>query len=193
MPNEIKEQFLKNIIQDSDRLGRMINNILDFEKLETGRLSLNLTKNDIQKTINRSISGLSQLAAKKEIQMMSHNVHSFELEYDEDRILQVFTNLISNALKFVEPNGGKITVDFKMGNNELEISVSDNGKGIPAEDHDYIFDKFYQSKHQNTIKPQGSGLGLAITKQIVDKHRGKLWAVRNRKEGACLVFTLPFK
>jgi signal transduction histidine kinase len=125
--------------------------------------------------------------------MISHNVHSFELEYDEDRVLQVFTNLISNALKFVEPKKGKIIVDFKMGNNELEISVSDNGKGIPTEDHDYIFDKFYQSKHQNTIKPQGSGLGLAITKQIVDKHRGKLWAVRNRKEGACLVFTLPFK
>jgi len=193
MPKEVKEQFLKNIIQDSDRLGRMINNILDLEKLETGRLSLNLTKNDIQKTITRSITGLSQLAAKKEIQMISHNVHSFELEYDEDRVLQVFTNLISNALKFVEPKKGKIIVDFKMGNNELEISVSDNGKGIPTEDHDYIFDKFYQSKHQNTIKPQGSGLGLAITKQIVDKHRGKLWAVRNRKEGACLVFTLPFK
>ena len=71
--------------------------------------------------------------------------------------------------------------------------MSDNGKGIPEEDHDYIFDKFYQSQHQNTIKPQGSGLGLAITKQIVEKHHGKIWAKKGLKNGASLVFTLPFK
>ena len=73
------------------------------------------------------------------------------------------------------------------------MSVTDNGKGIPEEDYDYIFDKFYQSKHQNTIKPEGSGLGLAITKQIVEKHHGKIWAKKDVKNGATLVFTLPFK
>jgi Na+/proline symporter/nitrogen-specific signal transduction histidine kinase len=193
MPKEIKDQFLKNILQDSDRLGRLIHNILDFEKLETGRLNLDLQYLDIQKTITKAINSISQIAAKKQVQIVNKNVHTFKTHYDEDRILQVLTNLLSNAIKFCEPKTGKIIVDFKLGNEYIEVSVSDNGKGIPEEDHDYIFDKFYQSKHQNTIKPQGSGLGLAITKQIIEKHNGKIWAKKDVKSGATLVFTLPFK
>ncbi|WP_040249443.1 sensor histidine kinase [Psychroserpens mesophilus] len=193
MPKDIKIQFLKNILQDSDRLGRLINNILDFEKLETGRLNLDIQRYDLQKTIKKAMSSISQIAAKKDISIVNKNTHSFKLSYDEDRILQVLTNLISNAIKFCEPKTGKIAVDYKLGNEHVEISVTDNGKGIPNEDHDYIFDKFYQSKHQNTVKPHGSGLGLAITKQIIEKHNGKIWAQKDVKNGAKLVFTLPFK
>ncbi|ULC60779.1 sensor histidine kinase [Flaviramulus sp. BrNp1-15] len=193
MPKEMKAQFLKNILQDSDRLGRLINNILDFEKLETGRLNLDLTYNDIQKTIVKAISSISQIAAKKEVQIINKNLNTFKTNYDEDRILQVLTNLLSNAIKFCEPKKGKIVVDYRLGSEFIEISIIDNGKGIPEEDQDYIFDKFYQSQHQNTIKPQGSGLGLAITKQIVEKHNGKIWAKKGVKKGATLVFTIPFK
>lgn len=193
MPNEIKKKFLKNILQDSERLGRLIHNILDFEKLETGRLHLDIQYNDIQKTIQKVLDSISHLAAKKEVIIINRNLHSFKTNYDEDRILQVFTNLISNAIKFCEPKTGKIEIDYKLGNEVVIISVTDNGKGIPDEDYEYIFDKFYQSKHQNTIKPQGSGLGLAITKQIVEKHHGKIWAKKNVKNGAILVFTIPFK
>ncbi|MBU2940399.1 sensor histidine kinase [Lacinutrix sp. C3R15] len=193
MPKEIKAQFLKNILQDSDRLGRLIHNILDFEKLETGRLNLDLEYHDIQKTIVKAISSIAQIAAKKEVQIINKNTHSFKTNYDEDRILQVLTNLLSNAIKFCESKKGKIIVDYKLGNERIEISVTDNGKGIPEEDFDYIFDKFYQSKHQNTRKPEGSGLGLAITKQIIEKHQGKIWATKGVKKGAILVFTIPFK
>ncbi|AUC81735.1 sensor histidine kinase [Lacinutrix sp. Bg11-31] len=193
MPKEIKAQFLKNILQDSDRLGRLIHNILDFEKLETGRLHLDMQYQDIQKTIAKAIGSISQIAAKKEVEISNKNTHAFKTNYDEDRILQVLTNLLSNAIKFCEAKNGKIEVDYKLGNELVEISVTDNGKGIPEEDHDYIFDKFYQSKHQNTIKPQGSGLGLAITKQIVEKHNGEIWAKKDVKNGATLVFTIPFK
>ena len=193
MPKEIKAQFLKNILQDTDRLGRLIHNILDFEKLETGRLHLDLQYQDIQKTIYKAISSISQIAAKKEVKIINKNPHAFSTNYDEDRILQVLTNLLSNAIKFCNPKTGVIEIDYKLGNQFVEISVTDNGKGIPEEDHKFIFDKFYQSKHQNTIKPQGSGLGLAITKQIVEKHNGKIWAKKDVKNGATLVFTIPFK
>jgi Na+/proline symporter/signal transduction histidine kinase len=192
MPKEMKNQFLKNILQDSDRLARLINNILDFEKLETGRLHLDLQANDIQKTIEKSIASIQQIASKKNIKISNKIAHAFTATYDEDRILQVLTNLLSNAIKFCPEKGGEVTVDFKLGNGAVEVMVKDNGKGIPTEDHDYIFDKFYQSKHQNTIKPQGSGLGLAITKQIIEKHGGKIWAKKGVKNGATLVFTLPF-
>ncbi|OAD44806.1 ATP-binding protein [Polaribacter atrinae] len=193
MPKEVKAQFLKNILQDSERLGRLIHNILDFEKLETGRLHLDLEYVDIQKTITKAIGSTAQIAAKKGVQIVVKNLASFKVYYDEDRILQVLTNLISNAIKFCQPETGKIEIDYRLGNALVEISVSDNGKGIPEEDHAFIFDKFYQSKHQNTRKPQGSGLGLAITKQIVDKHSGKIWAQKGVKKGATLVFTIPFK
>ncbi len=193
MPKEIKAQFLKNILQDSDRLGRLIHNILDFEKLETGRLHLDIQYQDIQKTITKAISSISQIAVKKEVQIINKNTHSFNVNYDEDRILQVLTNLLSNAIKFCTSKTGKIKVDYKLGNELIEVSVTDNGKGIPEEDHDFIFDKFYQSKDQNTRKPQGSGLGLAITKQIIEKHNGIIWAKKDVKNGATLVFTIPFK
>ncbi|MEM5540065.1 sensor histidine kinase [Olleya sp. AS48] len=193
MPKDIKAQFLKNILQDTDRLGRLIHNILDFEKLETGRLHLDLQYHDIQKTIHQAISSISQIAAKKEVKIINNNPHTFSTRYDEDRILQVLINLLSNAIKFCNQKTGIIEIDYKLGNQMVEISVTDNGKGIPEEDHKFIFDKFYQSKHQNTIKPQGSGLGLAITKQIVEKHNGKIWAKKDVKNGATLVFTIPFK
>tara|TARA_R110002033_G_scaffold130272_1_gene170798 strand:- start:2174 stop:4864 length:2691 start_codon:yes stop_codon:yes gene_type:complete len=193
MPKETKAQFLKNILQDSDRLGRLIHNILDFEKLETGRLHLDLQYRDIQETIAKAISSISQIAAKKEVKIINKNTHCFSTNYDEDRILQVLTNLLSNAIKFCSPKTGEIIVDYKLGNEKIEISVTDNGKGIPEEDYEFIFDKFYQSKDQNTRKPQGSGLGLAITKQIVEKHKGKIWAIKDVKNGATLVFTIPFK
>lgn len=192
MPKEMRAQFLKNILQDSERLGRLIHNILDFEKLETGRLNLDLQYNDLQKTIQKVFGSLSQIAAKKGVEIRNKNTHSFKTNYDEDRILQVFTNLVSNSIKFCAPEIGKIEIDYRLGNKLIEISVTDNGKGIPAEDYDYIFDKFYQSKHQNTIKPQGSGLGLAITKQIMEKHNGKIWAKKDVKRGATFVFTIPF-
>ncbi len=193
MPKDIKDQFLNNIIQDSDRLARLINNILDFEKLEMGRLDLDLRYQSIQTTIATSIERIKHLANKKEIRIINNNVHDFKLVFDEDRIIQVLTNLLSNAIKFCDEKTGEIIVDYRLGNGVIEVTVNDNGKGIPKEDYEYIFDKFYQSKHQNTIKPQGSGLGLAITKNIIEKHGGEIWAKKEVKKGAMLVFTLPFK
>jgi Na+/proline symporter/signal transduction histidine kinase len=193
MPKEIKAQFLSNILQDSDRLSRLIHNILDFEKLSTGRQQLDIQRHTIKKTIDKAITSISQIASKKEIEITNDSLVDFEFSYDEDRILQVLTNLLSNAIKFCEPKTGKIIVDYKMLNGFVEVYVKDNGKGVPEEDINYIFDKFYQSSDQNTIKPQGSGLGLAISKQIVENHHGKIWVKKGKKVGATFGFKLPFE
>lgn len=193
MPIEIKTQFLKNMLQDSDRLSRLIHNILDFEKLSTGRAQLNLNKFNIRETIQKTINGLSQIAKKKSIEIVHSNHSDLYAIYDEDRIIQVLTNLISNALKFVEPKKGVVIVDYKYDEGFLEVAIKDNGKGIPEEDIPYVFDKFYQSKNQNTIKPEGSGLGLAISKKIVENHDGKIWVNKNQKSGVTFGFKLPFK
>lgn len=192
MPLDTKNQFLNNILNDSERLSRLINNILDFEKLDTGKLRLELQEKDIQKSIQASIASVAQIAAKKGIVIKNKNLFNFNILHDVDKIIQVITNLLSNAIKFCPKENGKITIDYKLGNNQLEIMVIDNGKGVPKEDFEFIFQKFYQSKNQNTIKPAGSGLGLAITKKIVEKHKGKIWAEKHQKNGAKFVFTLPF-
>ncbi len=192
MPKELRQRFLENMLNDSDRLSRLIHNILDFEKLSTGRSDLNLGRHNIRETIEKASDSLTQLAANKNIKLWSTNKSDYYLKYDEDRILQVLTNLISNALKFTEPGKGNIYVQYKYDNGYLEVQVSDNGKGIPTEDLPYVFDKFYQSKNQNIKKPQGSGLGLAISKQIIDNHGGKIWIENNAKSGATFSFTLPF-
>ena len=193
MPLEIKTQFLKNMLQDSDRLSRLIHNILDFEKLSKGRTQLNIKKYNIRETIEKTVESLRHIADKKQVEIINSNKSDLNAQYDEDRILQVLTNLISNAIKFCDAKGGKIVVDYKYGDGYLEVTVNDNGKGIPAQDLPYIFNKFYQSKNQNIQKPEGSGLGLAICKQIVENHNGKIWVKNNQKRGAIFGFKLPFK
>ncbi|UOB17122.1 ATP-binding protein [Abyssalbus ytuae] len=192
MPSDIQVQFLKNILQDSDRLSRLINNILDFEKLSTGRQQLVMNKKNIKDTILKAVNSIQHIAGKKNIHITINNSTNYFLNYDEDRILQVLTNLFSNAIKFCDADNGKIEINYKPERNFIVITVKDNGKGIPEEDFSYIFDKFYQSKNQNTIKPQGSGLGLAISKQIIEKHNGKIWAEKSNKNGATFGFKLPF-
>jgi len=192
MPIATKKQFLKNILQDSDRLSRLIHNILDFEKLSTGRQKLDLKKNNLKNTINRAVASMEHIANKKEIKIKKFNLVDFEFEYDEDRIVQVITNLLSNAVKFCAFEEGKITILSTMAGDFVEICIMDNGKGVASEDMPYIFDKFYQSKNQNTIKPEGSGLGLAICKQIIEKHNGNIKLNNSNKIGASFVFQLPF-
>ena len=192
MPMEMKTQFLKNMLQDSDRLSRLIHNILDFEKLSKGRTQLNIQKYNIRETIQKTIDSLSQIAENKEVQIIHSNTSDLYAKYDEDRIVQVLTNLISNAIKFCEAKAGKIVVDYKFDQGYLNVTVKDNGKGIPYQDLPYIFDKFYQSRNQNIQKPEGSGLGLAICKQIVENHQGKIWVENNQKSGVTFGFMLPF-
>lgn len=193
MPDDLKQQFLSNILNDSERLSRLIQNILDFEKLSKGRTQLNIQKCNIRETINKTVSSLQHLAEKKGVVIVNSNQSEVSAEYDEDRIQQVLTNLLSNALKFCEANKGEVILDYGFNKGMLEVKVKDNGRGIPEADLPFVFDKFYQSKNQNIIKPEGSGLGLAICNQIIKNHGGKIWVNNNKKTGVTFGFTLPFK
>lgn len=192
MEEEMRAQFLKNILNDSERLTRLINHILDFEKLSTGREQLNKETHSLARTIERAVAGVSQIAKNKNVIIVIEDSVNTWVKYDEDRIIQVLTNLLSNAIKFCEPKVGVVQIKFYPKRDKVWVFVKDNGKGIPDEDKAHIFEKFYQSKNQNIIKPEGSGLGLAISKQIIDNHHGKIWVEKNNKVGASFVFTLPF-
>lgn len=190
---ETKKQFLTSILSESQRVSRLINNILDIEKLASGKQVLELKENSIKSTINKSITVVEQLAINKGIQLNTTKIIDAKIIYDEDRIQQVLINLLSNAIKFSDETTGEVSVITHINNTKVEVSVEDNGKGVDSNDLLAIFDKFYQSKNQTILKPVGSGLGLAISKQIIKSHNGKIWAENNIPQGAKVTFTLPFK
>ncbi|GGX25294.1 sodium:solute symporter [Aquimarina muelleri] len=190
MLENIKIQFLNNILYDSERLGKLINNILDLEKLASGREILDKKMNNLNVTIEKALSGVQLIAEKKNIKIVTHQ-ESLTARYDEDRIIQVLINVLSNAIKFVEEKHGEVKIISRKNKNYIQVIVEDNGKGILNEDMKYIFDKFYQSKNQNVKKPVGSGFGLAISKQIIEGHKGKIRVDENYKLGARFIIEIP--
>jgi signal transduction histidine kinase len=194
IPEELKKQFLQNIISESDRLNRLIDKILDLEKFETGKQKIAVSEGNLVATIKKAITSLQQLISNKNIALTFENekapVFAF---YDEERIIQVVTNLISNSIKFCSEIGGIITISIQQEKEMIHIHIYNNGKKVNPEELETIFDKFYQSQNQNSIKPIGSGLGLAISKQIIELHQGKIWATNDANEGVTFTFTLPIQ
>lgn len=185
IPVEIKKDFLENIISESDRLNELINDILYLDKLESGTIKLNINKNNIIDTYHKALKPIYHLIQQKNIHHSEINLlNDNEFYYDEARIIQVFQNILGNAYKFTEESG-MIQVKFQEKDNLLKIGIFNTGKKIPDEDIDLIFDKFYQSKHQNIRKPVGTGLGLAICKKIIDAHHGKIYA-ENKEIGVTI-------
>lgn len=188
IPEPLKKQFLQNIISESDRLNRLIDKILDLEKFETGKQHIHPAEHALGETLQKAIQPLQQL-------MHQHQIH-FVLQiaprvdkafYDEERLIQVINNLISNAIKF---SNGSIELQVDEVQDHIQIQVCNNGKPIAEDELEAIFDKFYQAQNQNIKKPIGSGLGLAITKQIVEAHHGKIWA-ENLPKGVVFTVMIP--
>ncbi|WP_299261580.1 ATP-binding protein [uncultured Aquimarina sp.] len=190
--NELRIQFLDTILKDSERLSTLIHNILDLEKLGSGREVFDKKNNNVIETVEKSISGIYTIAQQKCISILSTKPSDRIVAlYDEDRILQVLTNLLSNGIKFVEKNKGIIEVAVSNEKDFIRISVQDNGKGIPENDKKHIFEKFYQSHNQNIKKPIGSGLGLAICKKIIEGHNGIIRIDDSYDKGARFIIDLP--
>lgn len=191
IPEEMRKQFLQNIISESDRLNRLIDKILDLEKFETGKQVLDIRTYNIYDTLEKSLSPLLHLITAKNIHLeFNENQTALFWSYDEERIIQVINNLVSNAIKFCDENHGLIMISVTLEEGNLQISVFNNGKNIAKSDTQAIFDKFYQSTNQNIKKPIGSGLGLAICKQIIEAHGGMVWA-QNLENGVVFNCKIP--
>jgi len=191
IPDTMRKQFLQNIISESDRLNRLIDKILDLEKFETGKQKISLTEQDIITTIANSIRPLQQLISNKKIYIeFNENQKAIKLYYDEERMIQVITNLVSNAIKFCNDTEGVIIISVQHNDTEYSVNVFNNGKGVNPNELEAVFEKFYQSSDQTIKKPIGSGLGLAICKQIIEAHKGRIWAT-NVDKGVTFSFTIP--
>ncbi|MFC0345468.1 ATP-binding protein [Epilithonimonas hispanica] len=190
IPLDIKREFLNNIITESDRLNEIINDILYLDKLEHGEITLNIKTNDIIETYQKALNPISHLLHQKNIHLSEVNLLTeTKFEYDEARLIQVFQNILGNALKFTDVQG-TIQAKFQEKDNQLIIRIFNTGKQIPEDDLNLIFDKFYQSRNQNIRKPLGSGLGLAICRKIMQAHKGNISA-ENNGLGVSFVLKLP--
>jgi hypothetical protein len=188
-----RKKFLDIITKETERLTRLINQVLDLSKIESGRAEWHLTQVDMKEVITDSVTGMGQVFEEKGIRVELELPESApRVPGDVDRIIQVMLNLLSNAAKFCEPGRGRIQIALSAGRDALRIDVRDNGPGISPEDQQIIFEKFRQAGDTLTNKPQGTGLGLPISRHIIEHHGGKLWVESAPGGGACFSFTLPF-
>jgi signal transduction histidine kinase len=188
-----RERFLGIIVGETERLSRLINQILDLAKLESGRAVLVSAEVDLNDVAHESIASLSQVFREKGIVLdMQPAAEAVVVLADRDRLIQVMLNLLSNAAKFVPERAGRVTVAIRTAATEAGIEVTDNGIGIRPEERETIFEKFRQGGQDvMTDKPQGTGLGLPISRQIIEHFGGRLWAESARGGGARFIFMLP--
>lgn len=189
---EEKEKFLGGIIKETERLSHLITQVLNLERYESGRQKLHVSSVVLNKLINENIDALEALSREKNVKIIKHLPDTmFLTQCDAALIQQVMNNLVSNALKFIEPDTGWVKISIHQDHEELQVWVEDNGPGIAEELRELIFDKFFQARNQTLKKPQGSGLGLAICRRIIEMHNGKIWVEKREEKGSRFIFTLP--
>lgn len=175
-----------------DRLGRLINNVLDFQKIKAGKMELNIKEHDISEMILATSKEMNILAEEKGLSFtVNIDENMPRIMFDEDKIIQVLTNLLSNAIKFTEK--GSISVTAEQEYNMVHVMVQDAGFGIQAEDMDKLFQTFEQLGGGPGKKRSGTGLGLVISKEIIQAHNGKIWAESQFGKGSTFHFALPIK
>lgn len=186
-----QNDFLGRAKSNVDRLNRLINDILDLAHLESGKTTINIKSEDINKTIQSVVGTQEAVARAKGLSLkVSLDDQVPVLAFDPDKIVQVLNNLISNAIKFTPSGGITVSSINCPQSNYVEVRVEDTGYGIKEEDIAKLFEKFQQlgESHQRCA---GTGLGLAICKEIVRQHGGKISVESKEAQGSCFYFILP--
>ena len=171
-----RKKFLAIIVKETERLTRLINQVLDMAKIESGNAEWHTAEIDLHEVIEESVAATSSLFGDKRISLdMALTGDVPKVMADRDRLIQVMLNLLSNAVKFCEADRGRVAVKLSAGGDAVRVDVEDNGPGISEQDQHTIFEKFRQVGDTMTAKPQGTGLGLPISRQIIEHFGGRLW------------------
>lgn len=189
---DYENEFLTIINEETERLSRLINDILDLSKIEAGKMEFIHKEYNINEVVERAYKSTMRYAETKDIALeMELDVGLGTLLFDKDRILQVLLNLINNAIKFTG-SGKKVVIrSGKQDANFAKIEVEDQGIGIDEEDMEIIFQKFKQAQNVHTRDHGGTGLGLPICKKIIEEHLGSIWVESKKGEGSKFIFILP--
>ncbi|PPJ63974.1 response regulator [Cuspidothrix issatschenkoi] len=187
--SEQGKRLLQIATDSTDRLVRLINDILDIERIESGKVKMEKEICNLEDLITSALSIIQPLADKANVNLSVSSL-PVQLWVDPDRIVQILTNLLSNAIKFSLPNS-RISVIVKQQNHEVLLAVKDTGRGIPENKLDSIFERFQQVDSSDSRNHDGTGLGLAICKSIVLQHDGSIWVESELGKGSNFYFTLP--
>lgn len=187
-PERPSQKPAEVIERAATRMNRLIQDLLDVTRMEAGRLSVEQARVPVQQIVSEAVEAQKPLAMAASLELRLEAAPDLpEVWADRDRLLQVFENLIGNALKFTKP-GGHITVGAALREGEVLFGVTDTGSGIPAEDVPHLFDRFWQARK---AERRGAGLGLAIVKGLIEAHHGRIWVESRPGQGSTFFFTLP--
>jgi Na+/proline symporter/nitrogen-specific signal transduction histidine kinase len=189
---EERTRFLSILVKESERLTRLINQVLDLAKLESGAAEWKIAAIDLREIVEDAANTTGQLFKSNRIELRTDLPDGLpNVIADRDRLMQVMLNLLSNAIKFCEPGKGRVYVTLRREAGQVRVDVRDNGIGIEKQNQQVIFEKFRQVGDTLTDKPQGTGLGLAICREIVGHFGGRLWVESEPGFGANFSFSLP--
>jgi signal transduction histidine kinase/DNA-binding response OmpR family regulator len=189
------QNLLRIALTNTERLIRLINDILDLERMDSGKSVLQVKRCSLQELIYQATETISAMADAAEVKIVispaaSAVLPSVYFDADADRIIQVLTNLLSNAVKF-SPAASTVCIEVETPPEALIFRVSDQGRGIPEEQLETIFERFKQVEHADSRERKGTGLGLAICRSIIQHHGGTIWAQRNPVKGVSICVRLP--
>ncbi len=192
MDDAQRREFLGIIVKESERLTRLINQVLDLAKLDSGRVDWHVEMLDLGQLIQDAVNATSQLFREKGIELATDlGTERVELMGDPDRLTQVLINLLSNAVKFCAEDDGRVEIRLRSAGDVVQFQVKDNGSGISRDEQQLIFEKFHQVSDQQAGKPKGTGLGLPISQRIVERHGGRIWVESEPAQGATFIMELP--
>ncbi len=187
---EMQMEFYRIIDTECDRLVRLISDLLNLSRIESGRmLDLVITEVDLNKAMARIVDAQRSYASAHNFEIIAPSDLPL-ISADQDKIEQVLTNLLSNAVKY-SPEGGKITVLAERLNDHVQVSVTDQGIGIPEEHLGKLFTRFHRVDNRDTRKQYGTGIGLYLVKHLVEAHRGEIKVESTLGEGSTFSFVLP--
>ncbi|WP_301109982.1 ATP-binding protein, partial [Sporosarcina sp.] len=189
---EDRMEMVQIIHDESKRMSRLVTDLLNLARMESGYIQLQEQPVQIVEFLNRMVTKFSQVAKDAQVNLTLDTEESFDLTVlaDEDRLEQVFTNLIDNAIRHT-PDGGAVTLNVYRTNGMVDMTVSDTGVGIPEKDLPFVFERFYKADKARTRGKGGTGLGLAIAKNIMEAHRGTILAIRGDVKGTIFICSLP--
>jgi len=190
LPEEAKLRIQK-INQHSDELAHLVNNLLDIARIESGRLTMKLEIQDLNKLANETKELLSMQLKDKELELnITIPEDANYVIADSGQIKRVLINIIGNAIKFTSLKG-KINLRAQRKGPEIQIDVADTGCGIPSDAQEAIFEEFFRVDNPINQEVKGTGLGLALVKNIIEAHKGKIWVKSSLGSGSTFSFTLP--
>lgn len=192
MAKEQRQEFLDILVKENERLTRLINEVLDLAKIESGRAEWEMQILDLRTVVDDALAATRQLFQKGRV-VLATGLPSVPLVVlaDRDRLIQVVINLVSNAVKFCDVRDGHVAVRLLERDGTARVEVADNGSGIETGEQERIFEKFHQVRDMQDGKPRGTGLGLPICKRIIEHHGGRIWVESVPGEGTTFIVALP--